>query len=78
MVSGLPEDNEIDLYLEKSIQRLSVAKQLLESGFYNDRGGRAYYEMFFAAKAMLLRKNINQRHTGVSSLRLDQNMFKKI
>ncbi len=67
-MSGLPEEREIDLYVEKSIQRLTAAKQLPESGFYEDAAGRAYYAMFFAAKAMLLRKNIvTKTHRGLIS-----------
>jgi len=56
------------MLLEKSAQRLLAAQQLLESGFYEDAVGRAYYSMFFAAKAVLLRKGITVKtHRGLIS-----------
>jgi len=65
---GLPEEREIGMLLEKSAQRLLAAQQLLESGFYEDAVGRAYYSMFFAAKAVLLRKGITVKtHRGLIS-----------
>ena len=64
----MPEESEIRMLLQKSAQRLSAAKNLLESGFYDDAVGRAYYSMYFAVKAMLLRKNITVKtHRGLIS-----------
>ncbi len=61
----LPEESEIGMLFEKSAQRLSAAQQLLKSGFYEDAVGRAYYSMFFAAKAVLLKKEISVKtHRG--------------
>lgn len=64
----LPEESEIGMLFEKSAQRLSAAQQLLKSGFYEDAVGRAYYSMFFAAKAVLLKKEISVKtHRGLIS-----------
>lgn len=64
----LPKEREIEMFLEKSAQRLSAAQQLLDSGFYEDAVGRAYYSMFFAAKAVLLKKEIFVKtHRGLIS-----------
>lgn len=47
---------------------MDAAKNLFENGFYNDSVSRAYYAMFFAAKALLFGKNIHPRtHRGLIS-----------
>lgn len=64
----MPEESEIRILLEKSELRILAARKLLESGFYDDAIGRAYYAMYFAVKAMLLRKNIAVKtHRGLIS-----------
>ncbi len=39
--------------LEKSEQRLRVAKSLLSEGYYEDAVSRAYYSMFLSCQALL-------------------------
>ena len=64
----MPDEYEVRTLFEKSEQRLLAAKKLLDSGFYEDAVGRAYYSMFFAVKALLLRKDIVVKtHRGLIS-----------
>ena len=64
----MPDEYEVRTLFEKSGQRLSAAKKLPDSGFYEDAVGRAYYSMFFAVKALLLRKDIVVKtHRGLIS-----------
>ncbi len=54
--------------MEKARNRLKAAHYLFENGFYEDSVSRAYYSMFLAAKALLLKKNITAKtHRGVIS-----------
>ena len=58
--------DEIRALLEKAGNRLEVAISLFENGYYGDAVSRAYYCMFFAAKALLLAKNISVKtHRGL-------------
>ncbi len=56
-------------YLSKAREKLEVAKNLFESGHYNDAVSRAYYCAFHAAKAMLLTEGLEANtHQGVVNL----------
>ena len=58
--------DEIKALLEKAENRLEVSRSLFENGYYGDAVRRAYYCMFFAAKALLLAKNISAKtHRGL-------------
>lgn len=62
---SLPED-EIDLQLVQAELRLKAARQLQETGFYDDAVSRAYYSMYFAATAMFLARGIRVKtHRGL-------------
>jgi len=39
--------------MERAGEKLEVARSLLEDGFYSDAVSRAYYAMFYAARALL-------------------------
>ena len=53
-------------YLEKAWESLNSAECLLRGGYYNDCVSRAYYAMFFGAKALLsLKKIYPKKHSGV-------------
>ena len=53
-------------YIENAAEKLGAAKYLFEGCFYNDAASRAYYSMFYAAKALLSTKEIYpKRHKGV-------------
>jgi uncharacterized protein (UPF0332 family) len=43
----------VKLQLEKAEERLEAAKYLLEGEYYEDAVSRAYYSMYYAAKAIL-------------------------
>ena len=49
---------EAKLLLERAESKLSAAKVLLKEGYYDDAVSRAYYSMYFAARALLLTKDI--------------------
>ncbi len=58
--------DECSLLLEKAESKLNSAKVLFEKGIYDDAISRAYYSMFYAAKALLCLKNKHPRtHRGV-------------
>ena len=53
--------DEIEMLLEKADERIGAAIALFENGYYDDAVSRAYYGMYFAAKALLLTKNISTK-----------------
>lgn len=58
--------DEEQILLEKAKEKIEVAKDLLQDGHYSDTVSRAYYSMFFSARALLHAKNIHPRtHRGV-------------
>lgn len=53
-------------YIEKAQERLEAAEYLHKGGFYNDAVSRAYYSMFYSARALLSLKEIYPKaHKGV-------------
>jgi hypothetical protein len=58
--------DEVAELLDRSEERLEAAKHLVEGGHFPDSVSRAYYAMFFAARALLLAKGIEVRtHRGL-------------
>lgn len=58
--------NEVQLLLERAASKLSAANVLLKEGYYDDAVSRAYYSMHFAARALLLTKDITPKtHKGL-------------
>ncbi len=55
----LPENEERGLLIEGAARRLEAAYYLFDQGFWADAVSRAYYSMYFAAKALLLKKDIS-------------------
>lgn len=53
--------DEIEMLLEKADERIGAAITLSENGYYDDAVSRAYYGTYFAAKALLLTKNISTK-----------------
>jgi len=59
---------EVKLLLERAATKLSAAKILLREGYFDDAVSRAYYSMYFAARAILLTKDIVPKtHRGLIS-----------
>ena len=55
-------------YLKNEEYRLNAVKYLFNGGYYDDAVSRAYYSMFYAAKALLSVKEIYPKaHKGVIS-----------
>ena len=53
-------------YIENAEEKLEAAEYLLRGGFYNDAASRAYYSMFYSARALLSLKEIYPKaHKGV-------------
>ncbi|MDP3035699.1 MAG: HEPN domain-containing protein [Methanobacteriaceae archaeon] len=74
--------DEKRILIKNAHEKLEAAKNLFENEFYNDSVSRAYYAMFFAAKALLFEKNIHPKtHRGlISQFGLEfvkKNEFKK-
>ena len=64
----LSNTDEINLLMEHALETYSVACELHHNHHYNDAISRAYYSMFYAAKAVLLTKDIISRtHRGTIS-----------
>ena len=63
------ELEEVQTYLKLAEEKLVVARDLLRLGHYRDVVAKAYYTMFYAAKAALLTAGAGgvRRHTGVVS-----------
>lgn len=60
------ESKLIRAFLERAAQSLASARLLLNSSFYDDAVSRAYYAMYYAAKAALESIGVETRsHTGV-------------
>jgi len=60
--------DEINLLMERTHETYSVACELHQNYHYNDAVSRAYYSMFYAAKAVLLTKDVITRtHRGTIS-----------
>jgi len=55
-------------YIENAEEKLEAAEYLFKGGFYNDAVSRAYYSLFYSAKALLSLKEIYPKaHKGVIS-----------
>lgn len=54
--------------MERAGEKLEVARSLLEDCFYSDAVSRAYYAMFYAARALLTERGMYPKtHRGVIS-----------
>jgi uncharacterized protein (UPF0332 family) len=68
MTTG-PGQDYVSLLLQRSDEALISAKTLLEKGLLADSVSRAYYAMFYAAQAILLKHNLSAKsHSGTISL----------
>ena len=64
----MPNSEEISLFIRRAHETHTVACELHQNHHYNDAVSRAYYSMFYAAKAVLLTKDIITRtHRGTIS-----------
>lgn len=60
--------DEKQILMERAHEKLKVATSLFVTGFYSDAVSRAYYAMFYAARALLSEKNrYPKTHRGVIS-----------
>ena len=56
------------ILMERAYEKFEVAKSLFKEGYYSDTVSRAYYAMFYAARALLSERNIYPKtHRGVIS-----------
>ena len=57
----------VKIYLDLATEKLDVARELLDLSRFDDTVSKAYYVMFYAARAALLTAGIVdvRRHTGV-------------
>lgn len=57
---------EIKEFLQKGIISLEAAQGLIDDGYYDFAASRAYYELFYAVEALLLKKELSfSKHKGV-------------
>lgn len=62
-----------EILMEKAVRKLEAARTLCEHGFYGDAVSRAYYAMFFAARALL-----TEEHLPEDSQRIDFTVWTQI
>lgn len=59
---------EVKIFIRKAETKLNTAKILFEEEIYEDAISRAYYSMYYAAKALLRTRNIfTKTHKGLIS-----------
>ena len=59
---------EIKRLIQKSEHALKAAEQLMKDGYPSDAASKAYYAMFYAARALLLSADIDvSKHSAVES-----------
>ncbi len=59
---------ETGKFLHKAFQSIEAAKSLLDGGYADFAGARAYYAMFYTAEALLCSKGLKfRKHGGVHS-----------
>jgi Uncharacterized conserved protein related to C-terminal domain of eukaryotic chaperone, SACSIN len=59
---------EVEIFIRKAETKLNTAKILCEEEIYEDAISRAYYSMYYAAKALLRTRNIfTKTHKGLIS-----------
>lgn len=55
-------------FIHKALQSIDAAKSLLDGGYSDFAGARAYYAMFYTAEALLSNKGLKfRKHGGVHS-----------
>jgi uncharacterized protein (UPF0332 family) len=60
--------DETYLLFKESEKTLEAAKLLFKNEYYGDAINRSYYAMFYAAKALLIKKEISTKtHKGIVS-----------
>ena len=58
-------DNEVHLYFNRALESLEESKLALNNEKYNLSINRSYYAVFYAAKALLIKKGIvTKKHSG--------------
>ena len=61
--------DEVNIIFQKSEEALKVAESTLEDKFYSTSINRSYYAVYYAARALLLKKGkIPKTHSGTISL----------
>lgn len=62
----MSEEKEIEMFIRRARRSLDATHHLFRGGFYEDAVSRAYYSMYFAAKALLLKRDITVKtHKGL-------------
>jgi len=62
----LMESDSFNQYMKKAEEKLKSSEYLFKGGFYEDAISRAYYSMYYAARALLSLKKIHPKtHKGV-------------
>ena len=59
---------EINKLIQKAEHTLKAAEELLKSAYPSDAASKAYYAIFYAARALLLSENVDvTKHSAVES-----------
>jgi uncharacterized protein (UPF0332 family) len=58
--------SEVKANIERAEQAVDAARKLASDGYYDFAASRAYYAVFYAASALLLREGLEfRKHSGV-------------
>ena len=61
-------DKRVEFNLKLAEERLKVSKKLLDDGFYIDSVNRSYYAIFYCARALVAKDNLDfAKHSAVMS-----------
>ena len=61
-----PDTEEIEANLSRARQAINAAKRLFQDGYPDFVASRAYYAVFYAATALLLKEGLQfKKHSGV-------------
>ena len=62
----LPFPDEVKANLERAVQSIEAARQLMSGGYFDFAASRAYYAAFYAASAVLLAEGTEvSKHSAV-------------
>ena len=61
-------DKRVEFNLNLAAERLKVSKTLLDAGFFIDSVNRSYYAIFYCARALVAKDNLDfSKHSAVIS-----------
>lgn len=61
-------NSESEMYMQKAVESIGAARNLVDGGFFCDAISKSYYCMFYASQALLIKHHIaRKKHSAVIS-----------